>query len=1038
MNRFCALILCALAPTLKAQVKLSPNSLREGEQCGESVAIDGHLAVVGAPADGLAASHGAAYVYEKRGATWTLLAKLAEPQGNATMYRFGASVAVSGDTILIGAPGYNRAAVAPTGGVYVFRRQGNQFPMETLLLPSNRRTTEFGTACFLRDSVAVVGAPTHGGAAFVFRQADGQWTEEARLRPSRTGPGHQFGISVCTDGMRVIVGRPEVQAYTKGAAFIYKHDAGSWPLEATLVASDGEAGDAFGWSVALEGDVALVGRPGSDGLRSEGAAYLYRLEGSNWKQRQIVTVDDGFEQFNVARSVAYSGGTAILGALGSGGIPDKDMCGAAYVFHLSGRGMQQQRKIYATDPTAESFFGYSVATSQGCQFVGARFMDLGKGAAYVYCGSASTSVIPPCDPNQRPSHIVEPVPYLETQTLAGPASANSLESVVFTRDSEAMRLLIRNDAQGLPLHDECHSSSMRVEVTVGDLQDQFVEGLEDRTFLLRPGEEQEILVTVRPMESLLYTGELRHDILFGVRVHVKISTDDREVRVLREEDCFLYRLLDVSDNGPHDGVLRLADVLDDDAGGAVRHRYLAQYMESDAIPTLRFAASTTFTIEQSGTPKDWSLPANSVLSRIVHDPTSVGDERSDLELLAPDDPSKVVHTFAVHGRGTEANKIALNRAGMESQLARLALLHTPGVPTQVRDAVSEVLVTPGETALFDDPAERMAISSRFVALFKDRYQEVLEGFEFVANGAGSSNNLVQFHWALWPSIGRFGHAFKPNGPTVGVEGAAAILDLVLQPELHTRAELYYRLAGLYNESFKGDVTVFLDTPLERNQLGNYELGRMDADGVQDTALGVRQYLGSIVKTATHELAHTLSLVHSAQSDYTGYNEAQALVIKNAAANSQFRLTFEGHATPLLPHNATAEQVATALRALTPLRDDPWVKFSPNGGSWLWTPQPAAPQRTGGETWNRPLHRRLRKPPRTDGCPDPRLGQGFPYGSHRGRGQSERQLAHRQWKQRTLPDLGNAWQRADSRHPVPPERSRSQGRHHARRVRRPCG
>lgn len=960
-NPACAAVLLSVCVFASAQTELAPNDLVTDQGFGRAVAIDGNVLVVGGPGTPRAESSSRVCVYEKRGGTWTLLEVLTHPEGLAenTGDGYGRSVAVSGDVILVGTPEDDPQPTIDQGSVFVYRRAGDRWALEATLHASDGRGgMRFGAACDLAGPLAVIGAPEGGGAAYVFRHdtANG-WTEEARLQPARgVIPGVECGRSVATDGTHCVVGQPERRTNGTGRAFVFSSSGGSWVQAAELTASDARVRDVFGWSVDVDGGRVLVGRPAEDGVRSEGAAYVYLHGANGWSERQILRADDGFEQFQVACSVALAGSHAVLGALGAGGDTEvAGMCGAAYVFTWQGGGFQQTEKLLAKTPSDESFFGFAVATNGFCHLVGAPRQALERGAAHVFCGSGATQTQPPCDPTQRPTTLVEPIPYLSSERFGQPAANDAFESMLFVQDGGALRVVLRNDAVGPAGRDACFSSWMRVDVEVGTIADHFVEGLEDRTFLLRPGEEQELFASLRDLQSLEHTGSLRADRLYGVRLHVRCSTDDREPRVLREEDLFVYRWLDVSDDVPHDGLLLMADVLNDGPDGVSRHRPITWVMDEDAWPTLSFEApQTEWAVEETAVPDGWVVPAGTVMRDLVHDPRFFGVRDGQLEVRAPGEETPC-HTFEVRGRGTHRNRVALNLEGLRSQLTRLATLHEPTAIADVVARASRAQITPRETALFDDPGERTAIAQGVEAAFHDRYQDVIDGLELVANGSGDGSNLIQFHWALWPSRMRYGQAFLPDGPVIGVDSQQDIFDLVTHASQYTRAEMYYRLSGVTNQNTLGNVSVFLDTTLEHDMRGTYELGRMDPDGPQDVNLARTQLVNGLAKTAVHELGHTLSLCHSAQSSATGLNEVQRLAVQVPAGSTglRYHLSFDGHETGPIEVGATAATIQTALRALPPLQSETWSEFS-NAGGFQFTPklahQVAVNPADGGAFW----------------------------------------------------------------------------------------
>ncbi len=234
-----------------------------------------------------------------------------------------------------------------------------------------------------RDSgdVAVVGAPydndkgSESGSAYVFtRDAAGTWAQTQKLLASDGAAYHLFGSSVAVSGDVAIVGAHGYD-YEKGAAYVFTRDAGgTWTQTQKLVASDGDVGDNFGWSVAVSGDVAIVGAYGEaeSGMWNSGAAYVFtRDAGGTWTQTQKLVASDrgAYDEFGI--SLAVDGDIAIIGAH-----YDTDQgpeSGSAYIFTREGGTWTQTQKLLASDGGAYDEFGLPVAVSGNAVMVGALF-----------------------------------------------------------------------------------------------------------------------------------------------------------------------------------------------------------------------------------------------------------------------------------------------------------------------------------------------------------------------------------------------------------------------------------------------------------------------------------------------------------------------------------------------------------------------------------------------------------------------------------------------------------------------------------------
>ena len=139
---------------------------------------------------------------------------------------------------------------------------------------------EFGASVSISGEYAVVGAPgnddngSSSGSAYVFKRSGTSWAQEAKLLPSDGATEDYFGVSVSISGNDVVVGA--VFGNGSGSAYVFKRSGTSWAQEAKLLASDGAVNDRFGGSVSISGDYALVGAHRNDGNGSgSGSAYLY-------------------------------------------------------------------------------------------------------------------------------------------------------------------------------------------------------------------------------------------------------------------------------------------------------------------------------------------------------------------------------------------------------------------------------------------------------------------------------------------------------------------------------------------------------------------------------------------------------------------------------------------------------------------------------------------------------------------------------------------------------------------------------------------
>ncbi len=329
------------------QARLEAPGAQAGDDFGASVGLSGGTALVGAPgADGSgAAEAGSAWVFVAQPAGWSVQALLAAP-GAASGDGFGAAVAVAGDTLVVGAPGRDGPGAADAGAAYVFVRNGATWTLQALLVASDAAADDgFGAAVALQGDTLLVGSPEGGppgqpdaGASYVFVRSGGAWSEQARLAASDAASGDAFGASVALSGDTALVGA-ELDDHPggadAGAAYVFVRDAGAWSQQARLTASGGASGDAFGASVSVSGDTALVGAPGDTlaAVAQAGSAHVFVRSGSFWSQHAKVSASDAAPQAAFGRAACVVGETLLVGAP-STALPAAHARGEAWVYRF--------------------------------------------------------------------------------------------------------------------------------------------------------------------------------------------------------------------------------------------------------------------------------------------------------------------------------------------------------------------------------------------------------------------------------------------------------------------------------------------------------------------------------------------------------------------------------------------------------------------------------------------------------------------------------------------------------------------------------
>jgi hypothetical protein len=415
--------------TWSPQAYIKAANAETNDSFGRVVAISGDTMVVGArfedsnqttitngssaSANNSTAEAGAAYVFVRSGNSWSQQAYLKAPNPE-TLDFFGTSVAINGDTVVVGANAEDSNQTTITNGssasadnsatnagaAYVFVRSGNSWSQQAYLKAANAEAGDiFGSSVAINGDTIVVGAfnedsnqttitngssasadnsASNAGAAYVFVRSGNSWSQQAYLKAPNVDGGDNFGVSVALSGDTIVVGAAKESsnqttitngssasadnsAADAGAAYVFTRNGTNWSQQAYLKAANADASDQFGDSVALSGDTLVVGAHFEDSNQttitngstasadnsasSAGAAYVFTRSGSSWSQQAYLKAPNAETSDNFGGSVAISGDTIVVGAreegsnqttITNGSTASADnsasIAGAAYVF----------------------------------------------------------------------------------------------------------------------------------------------------------------------------------------------------------------------------------------------------------------------------------------------------------------------------------------------------------------------------------------------------------------------------------------------------------------------------------------------------------------------------------------------------------------------------------------------------------------------------------------------------------------------------------------------------------------------------------
>lgn len=283
-------------PSSIPEAVLTAGDADEGDYFGESVAICGNTVLIGATGDDEGGEDaGAMYVFLKEQSGWIQESKIL-PDDLAAGDHFGAAIAVDGNLAVVGAYGKQNNR----GAAYVFVHDGEEWNRQAILMADDGMDNDyFGSVVSINNGFIIAGAygknisGPNTGAAYIFQQTGQSWIQVARLSADAGASGDYFGGSVAIHQNIALVGAPGTdQAGTdSGKAYVYQYDGNNWLLETEIVSSEAASGDYFGTAVSLNQDFLMIGATGvrTAGEAISGAVYAFYHNGKQWIQTQKIT-----------------------------------------------------------------------------------------------------------------------------------------------------------------------------------------------------------------------------------------------------------------------------------------------------------------------------------------------------------------------------------------------------------------------------------------------------------------------------------------------------------------------------------------------------------------------------------------------------------------------------------------------------------------------------------------------------------------------------------------------------------------------------
>jgi hypothetical protein len=375
---------------------------------GRSVAFEGDVAVVGAAGSdpGGAEAKGAAYVYVRSNGAWTEAEKLTASDG-AAGDEFGFAVAISGDTIVVGARFAAVDGIDGRGAGYVFVRSGDAWIEQAKLVADDGAAfDELGDSVAIDGDTVLLGAPfrdSSRGAVYAFVRDGDAWSAQGGMTADDGVDFDRFGLALAIEGDTALVGSPSADVGAnsdQGAVYAFARSAGTWTFATKLTADDGAAFDEFGNALAIDGDTLAVGAHAANigPVGNQGAAYAFVRDGGGWNQQaKFLDETDGFFGDEFGISVGVSGDDVAIGALFADPNADENE-GRAYVFHRDGDAWSRRATLTADDGVSGEEFGIGIAIDAGTVVVGAEYGPVDgdwRGAAYVFSPASAAAIISP-------------------------------------------------------------------------------------------------------------------------------------------------------------------------------------------------------------------------------------------------------------------------------------------------------------------------------------------------------------------------------------------------------------------------------------------------------------------------------------------------------------------------------------------------------------------------------------------------------------------------------------------------------------------
>lgn len=310
--------------------------------------------------------------------------------------RFGHSVALDGDKLLVGAKDVDTDDRRSAGAAYVYERVDGDWTHQAVLTAANgdegdelgEQVLLDGSTAFCSGYDATVDGVFKAGAVYVFKRVAGEWRQQAKLTAPKLSERARFGGRLMfVDGSLFVSapGEASKNGEDAGVVYVVERAGGEWTVEATLLLEDGDTYRSFGQAMASDGEQILISAsPNSDHPTTGSAGFIFEQTGDTWVQQATLTPPSEADHASFGGPVAIAGDIVLIGA----NLDDANGgdAGSVHVFERDGGTWAWKTRLMASDGALNDAFGWSIALQESTAVCGSITREHGE----TYVGSVYT------------------------------------------------------------------------------------------------------------------------------------------------------------------------------------------------------------------------------------------------------------------------------------------------------------------------------------------------------------------------------------------------------------------------------------------------------------------------------------------------------------------------------------------------------------------------------------------------------------------------------------------------------------------------